>query len=186
MDILLKRLSHNKLKGTIEMDDTFFKQSFKGEKGKSNKLFPKLRGVSHNLIRYTTAISRSNLVVAKFNGYGKNSIEKMNGTFSNVIKNNKDTIVLSDEENAYIDWANTNHIRLIQTNSQIIKHDNKLKNVNSLHSMLKSMIRRTHGVNSKYLDKYVQWVCWSKQISKLSFGSQINTMFEDLCRTYVD
>jgi hypothetical protein len=37
MDVLVKRLTHNKLKGTIEMDDTFFKQSFKGEKGKSNK-----------------------------------------------------------------------------------------------------------------------------------------------------
>jgi hypothetical protein len=28
--------------------------------------------------------------------------------------------------------------------------------------MLKSMIWRTHGVHSKHLDKYVQWVSWCK------------------------
>ena len=185
MDVLVKRLTYNKLKGTIEMDDTFFKQSFKGEKGKSNKTLPKLRGISHNLICYTTAVNRANLVVAKFNGYGKNSIEKMNNVFNGKIKVNSDTIVLTDEENAYIEWAKLNNIHLIQTNAEIVKRDNKLRNVNSLHSMLKSMIKRTHGVHSKYLDKYIQWVCWSKQISKLSFSSQINIMFEDLCRTYV-
>lgn len=76
MDVLDKRLTHNKLKSTIEMDDTFFKQSFKGEKGKSNKMLPKLRGVSHNLICYTTAVNRTNLVVAKFNGYIKTLLKR--------------------------------------------------------------------------------------------------------------
>jgi hypothetical protein len=89
------------------------------------------------------------------------------------------------QKNAYIEWAKLNNIHLIQTNAEIVKRDNKLRNVNSLHSMLKAMIKRTHGVHSKYLNIYIQWVCWSKQISKLLFGSQISTMFEDLCKTYV-
>jgi hypothetical protein len=39
-------------------------------------MLPKLRGVSHNLICYTTAVNRANLVIAKFNGRGKIPLRK--------------------------------------------------------------------------------------------------------------
>jgi hypothetical protein len=54
-----------------------------------------------------------------------------------------------------------------------------------LHAMLKNMIRRTRGVSNKYLDKYVQWVSWCKESSKISFTQQINAMFNDCCRNYI-
>jgi hypothetical protein len=51
--------------------------------------------------------------------------------------------------------------------------------------MLKSMIKRTRSVQSKYLDKYIQWVSWCKQSSRLSFTQQINEMFNDCYKTYI-
>lgn len=183
MSVLVKRLKHNKLTGNIELDDTFFKQSFKGEKGKSNKTLPKLRGISHNLICYTTGIDRANCVVSKFNGMGKNTIEKMQINMSDYFS--KNSTIYSDEELAYREFAKLNNLNLFQINSKLVKEQNKLKHVNSLHSLLKQMMYRTRNVNSKHLDKYVQWVSWCKQSSKLSFAQQINAMFNDCCRTYV-
>lgn len=58
-------LNSNKFKRTIQMNDAFFKQSFKGINGKTNKSLPKLHGVSRNLIYYTTLVDKSNVVVSK-------------------------------------------------------------------------------------------------------------------------
>jgi hypothetical protein len=138
MQVLSKTLKPNKLSGKVEMDDTFFKQSFKGEKGKSNELIPKLRGISHNLICYTTATSNNGAVISQFNGYGKNTIEKMNVAFNNKIE--QQSIIYSDEESAYREFAKTHNLNLVQINSKIVKEQNKLRHINSLHSMLKSMI----------------------------------------------
>jgi hypothetical protein len=155
MNVLKFTLEANKVKGCVEMDDTFFNKSNKGLKGMLLVDKPKLRGVSHNLICYTTAIDKSGAVISVNSGFGKNSINKVSKALENKIENSG-TIIYSDEENAYSEFAKQNGIEIVQVNSKIIKEQNKLRHVNSLHSMLKSMIRRTRGVQDKYLDKYVQ------------------------------
>jgi hypothetical protein len=51
--------------------------------------------------------------------------------------------------------------------------------------MLKTMIRRTRGVGRKYLHRYIQWVAWTKQVTKLSFQKQLDKMFYDCCKSYI-
>jgi hypothetical protein len=100
-------------------------------------------------------VDRSGAVISKFNGYGKDSIEKVSIALKDKIDTNN-ALIYSDEENAYSEFAKQNNIKLVQINSKIIKEQNKLRHVNSLHAMLKSMIKRTRSVQSKYLDKYIQ------------------------------
>jgi hypothetical protein len=157
MTILSNVIKHNKLSGKVELDDTYFKKSEKGLKTKNTTEMiskQKLRGISHNLICYTTAVGSNGAVVSEFNEYGKNTIEKMNMVFSSGFE--PQSTIYSDEELAYREFAKHNNINLVQVNSKVVKKQNKLKHVNSLHAMLKNMIRRTRGVSNKYLDKYVQ------------------------------
>jgi hypothetical protein len=147
------------------MDDTFFNFSFKGKKGQSCQNVEKKAGINNNLICYTTAVDRSGKVVAVFNGMGKNSTEKMESSFKNKVTKSDDTILLTDCEKAYGEFATKEGIKIIQTkadnynrkNAKHIKRGNlNMNSVNSFHSMLKTMIRRTRGVGRKYLHRYIQ------------------------------
>jgi hypothetical protein len=149
----------------IEIDDTFFRFSFKGKKGQSCHDVETKRGISNNLICYTTGVDRSGKVVAIFNGMGKNSTEKMESCFKNMIVKAEDTLLISDCEKAYGEFAQNEGIKIVQTkadnyarkNIKHIKRGNlNINSVNSFHSMLKAMITRTRGVGRKYLHGYIQ------------------------------
>lgn len=179
MAALKSKLENNVLEGNIELDDTFFRRSRKGLKVSIEKL-PTKRGISNNLICYTTAVAQNGAVVSTFNEYGKNTIEKMMDKFSNKIKTG--STVYSDEEKAYAEFCKRNNLKEVSYNSKVVKEKHLLKNISSLHSMLKDKMRDCRGVSNKHLDKYIQWVSWMKESSKISFSQKINAMFNDCCR----
>jgi hypothetical protein len=156
MEIISSLLSNNTIEGIAEVDDKFFSQCYKGFKKMSREKKAKLRGISKDLICTTTFVSLTNRnVLSKVMGYGPNSIERMHRNFDNKV--DKISKLFSDEELSYRKFASENCIKLIQTNSKVVKERNLLKDINCLHNLLAEMFKRTRGVNSYYLNRYIQF-----------------------------
>jgi hypothetical protein len=125
----------------------------------------KKRGISNDLICYTTGVSRGGKVVATYNGMGKNSTDKMEQCFKNKVEYKDDTLLISDCEKSYGEFARNHNVKIIQSKAEnhkckgykhVSRGNLNMNSVNSFHSMLKAMIKRTHGVGRKYLHGYIQ------------------------------
>jgi hypothetical protein len=107
-----------KLQDIIEVDDTYFKKSSKGLKGMKQTKKKALRGISRDKLCFTTGVDRNNNVVCVFNGYGKNSVEKMQKCFSDKIDVEKTMLVLCDKDSAYKTFFDMFRIEIKQSKAE--------------------------------------------------------------------
>lgn len=167
LDALQNMANGVTLNGIVEMDETFFAVSYKGnhEKSKTFQMPRKahkrggethIRGLSREKVCVSCAVNRNGLSIAKVSNLGKISAKNVHGVYDNRISN--DSTVVTDKANAYVNFAKTNNLKLIQLkdgkSKDCIYH---IQHINNYHSLLKRFMRNFNGVSTKYLNNYLVW-----------------------------
>jgi transposase-like protein len=170
LDAVRTNMGIGKLEGIVEMDETFFAESFKGNHMRSNTFtMPrksrkrgkeiKLRGISHEQVCVTTAIDRNDTAVLECVCMGRIRSTDLKRAYNGKI--NSQSIICSDSHKSYIQF--TKDFTLEHVRIKTGKHKNgvyHINHVNALHSNLKEWIRRFKGVATKYLANYLYWFKW--------------------------
>ena len=162
------------LSGIIEMDETFFAESFKGnhkkhnpewvaprDSGKSSKRGKevKYRGISHELLCLATGMDRNGGIVAVPLCMGRATTNALLGVYGGNVE--KGSTVCTDSNSAYRRLAETLSVDLIQIASG--KHKKgvyHINNINSLHNRLKKWLDTRYGIATKYVGNYAYWFNW--------------------------
>lgn len=166
LDALRKMMAGRALDGIVEMDETFFDVSYKGNHKKSDFEMPRaphkrggqthLRGVSHEKVCVPCAISRTGLAYAKSANLGRASAKSIESVFGGIISS--DSTLVTDKHNAYVRFANKGGHELVQLKGkESRKGIYNVQRVNAYHGSLKRLMRNFDGVSTKYLDNYLAW-----------------------------
>jgi len=125
--------------GVIEVDEAFFRESFKGNHKKSTTFImprkPHKRGVKGRM-KYT-------------------DLERL---FTGRIED--ESILCTDSHRSYIRFAKNSGIELQQ-----IKSGKHIQHINAFHSKLKEWMYSFHSVSTKYLVNYMYWFKWLQLFS---------------------
>lgn len=148
--------------GIVEMDETFFLRSEKGEKNLKNRKPRKrggvstLRGISHEQVCVLVARDRNKTTLSKVSCLGHasmNSVDKVVGSLLS-----PSNILCTDAWRAYCKFARAKGMEHYSLKDRhVFKGIYHIQNVNSYHSRMKKWMDRFNGVASKYLDNYLAW-----------------------------
>lgn len=148
--------------GIVEMDETFFLRSEKGEKNLKNRKPRKrggvstLRGISHELVCVLVARDRNKNTLSKVSSLGHVSTERVDKVVGSLLTSNN--ILCTDAWRAYNKYASSKGMEHYSIkDKRVVKGIYHIQNVNSYHSRLKKWMDRFNGVASKYLDNYLAW-----------------------------
>lgn len=160
----LEILSNSKpdsLGGIIEADETYFLQSNKGQRniesprkrgGKAKK-----RGLSSEQVPVLIARDRNkNTISCKLDAVNSSTISE---ALVDVVK--KGSVLCTDGHPVYpsvaLDCGALHKPLNIKAGVKVVEKIYHIQNVNAYDSILKSWIKRFHGVSTKYLQKYLGW-----------------------------
>lgn len=169
LDAIRLYLGMGHLEGIVEMDETFFAESFKGGHQKSGFVLPRpsrkrggevtKRGISSEQVCVATAIDRNGNIVLELLCKGRMTKDDLMRLYDNRL--DKDAILCTDSHKSYIGFA----AKLGLEHKQIPRGKHMLgiyhiQHINSLHSRLKDFIDLFRGVSTKYLGNYLYWFKW--------------------------
>lgn len=155
------------LDGIVEMDETFFAVSYKGNHSKNPGFsMPrephkrgkqiKTRGLSREQVCVPCAANRSGVSVAKASNLGRVSARDIHGIFDGRI--DEDATLITDRMNAYSKFAKDNELDIVQLKGGKAKKGiYNIQHINSYHSRLKRFMLGFCGVSTKYLNNYLVW-----------------------------
>ena len=156
------------LDGTVEADETFFDISYKGNhrsftlprKPHKRGHSIKTKGLSSEKVCVPCAINETGLSYARPGKLGKVSSDCIRKIFSGVIS--PEATLCTDNEKAYISFARSQGIRLVQMDTDCRVTEKKgekygIQRINAYHSRLKGFLLRFRGVATKYLENYLVW-----------------------------
>ena len=88
---------------------------------------------------------------------------------------------LAKEHNAVSDIIPSNTERKAFTTPM----GNSLGDINQIHQQLKSLVGRSHGISTKHLQGYLDWLCYKKYL-KYTYEreDQAKAVYDDLLNTY--
>lgn len=174
LDALTNIMKNVTLDGIVEADEKYFPKSYKGNhrgnpKHKHTKapfLIPRRthvrggmtekRGISSEQVCVPCAVNKDGQSVAMPVKMGKPIPEAIHKVFDGRITSN--SILCTDGEKSYIQFADDNKIELIQIKGGKGKVGNyHIQHINSYHSILDKFIDKFKGVSSKYLGNYIVW-----------------------------
>jgi len=196
LDAVRTSLGVGNLEGIVEMDETFFAESFKGNHRKSKTfIMPrksrkrgkevKLRGISHEQVCVTSAIDRNENIVLECACMGRIRAVDLKRAYNDKI--NSQSIICSDSHKSYIQF--TKDFALEHVRIKTGKHKNgvyHINHVNALHSNLKEWIRRFKGVATKYLANYLYWFKWLENTKQDKDVLRMRTLVLDSVSEAVD
>lgn len=195
------KVNQQQLSGQIEMDATYGKINLSGTRPENMPRISKkrgshapvvgerksLKGPSHHKICIVTAIDESDNIVYKVTGLGQESIskyEKIRDCLSDV------TMIISDKSHSIQNFARTHNMKSdaipVKPNE---KHyttplGNSLGDVNQLHQELKELVRVRHGISSRHLQGYLDWIAYTKKLGyTLERGDQAAQVIRDMRET---
>ncbi|MCM3612679.1 IS1595 family transposase [Planococcus sp. MERTA32b] len=160
----LNQMELSAFQGIVEMDETYFLYSEKGQRKIGNRKprkrggSAKKRGISNEQVCVLVARDRDKLTYSQTLGMGrltKVQLEKAIGP-----KLSNENILCTDSWRAFKTYATGKGMVIHQ-----FKSDGKVRtkglyhiqNVNNYHRRLKGWIQRFNGVATKYLDNYLTW-----------------------------
>lgn len=159
------------LRGIVEADETFFNVSFKGNHSKSSRfVMPReahkrggevhRKGLSSDKVCVPCAISDAGISFSRPGKLGKVSSECVERILGERIA--PESILCTDHERAYRNYAEINHLHLIQTGTdrRITIQGGQVygvQRINAYHNRLKVFLRSFHGVSTKHLGNYLVW-----------------------------
>ena len=160
---LVEKDKPERLTGIVEADETFFKESFKGQKkdlprpARKRGTKAKKRGTSEEykpvlIMRDRAGATREELL------RGTNT-EEISGALRPVV--DREAVLCADGGAAYRLFAKAEGITLKAVNLsggiRVVESVFHIQNVNAYHSRLKSWMRRFHGVSTRHLPNYLGW-----------------------------
>lgn len=152
-----------KLGDLVEADETFVLESEKGSRHITRK--PRrhgskasTRGISHEQYCVCVATDRNHKIVAKCVNRAKPSSQDIENALGKHIEDN--TVFQCDGAAAYNRLIESKHCKKIV----LVTHESydkvhHLNTVNALHSRFQDMIKKFHGIASKYLNRYAALFC---------------------------
>ena len=166
-------VENERVTGTVQLDASYTKINLKGTKPKNMPRYSKKRGngsaysgISHHKICIVTAIDSMDNMFLKITGLGAESFTKYD---SCKYKFEEPTLIVSDSKASIQQFAN----ELGVTNDKIptmpngkrytTNLGNHLGDLNQLDSELSSLITRTHGVSTRFLQDYLNFISYKKQ-----------------------
>lgn len=176
LDAIRQFMGVGSVGGVIEVDEVFFRESFKGNH-RGNKSFVmrrqsykrgvkgsksaegRKRGISQSQVCVVSAIDRTGNIMIELACMGRIRHTDLERLFSNRIDD--DSIICSDSHRSYIRFAGNLGVELHQIRPG--KHKEgvyHIQHINALHSKLKKWIRGFNGVATKYLANYMYWFKW--------------------------
>jgi hypothetical protein len=171
LDTLGELTERTYLTGIVEADETFFNVSYKGNHKRSRHFsMPRkahkrgndirVKGLSEEKVCVPCAVSDTGISYSKPGKLGKISSECINRVLGKKIAPH--ATLCTDKERAYLDFACTNDLKLIQmdTDCRTTLKDGRtydIQRINAYHSRLKTFIRGFHGVSTKHLGNYTVW-----------------------------
>lgn len=169
------------LSGLIEFDPVYTKINLKGTKpGNMPRLSKKrgshkasssgknLRGLSHHKICLISAVDEKDSFLLKIAGLGQESCEKFL-PFRKQFR--KGSTLVCDEKTSTVLFCEKCHL---QTDVIINKpgkkvylslKGNSLSSINQLHQQLSELIREKHGVSTRHLQNYLDWMVFLKNLT---------------------
>lgn len=163
--------------GVIEVDETFFRESFKGNhkkassfvmprksyhrgiKGPNSDGEKRRRGISNDQICVVCAIDRIGNIITELTCKGRIKHTDLERLFRNRIED--DSILCTDSLKSYTKFANDLGIEIHQVKAG--KHKEgvyHIQHVNAFHSKLKGWMYKFRGVSTKHLANYMYWFKW--------------------------
>lgn len=155
--------------GVVEMDETFYPLSYKGNHKKSGFKMPRparkrgkqvqLRGISNDQVCVASAIDRNGNIILESVCAGRIKTKDLARLYKSRIDEN--SIICTDSHRSYTRFAKDLGLDHKQIKSG--HHKNgiyHINHINSLHSRLKLWTRRFRGVSTKYLPNYLSWYKW--------------------------
>ena len=193
------KMAEVNLAGLIEMDATYTKINLSGTKQqnmpriskKRGKNIPivgeikSLRGPNHHKICIATAVDEHDNMLFKVIGLGEESEEKYN-KLGNRFTDGK--TIVSDSCRSVINFAKAHGMKsdFIPTKPSgkcfTTPLGNSLGDVNELHQELKDLIRFSHGISTRHLPGYLDWISYTKMLHYTTpREDQARKVYKDLC-----
>lgn len=199
------------LSGVTELDATYTKINLKGTKKenmpraskvrgkhKTSLISKNLAGLSHHKVSIITAIDEHDNILYRVGGLGNESLEqymKYKSSFRNVTK------VISDSSKGIQQFVQVLKVQHDQipciANQQryTTANGDSLGDVNELHTELKNLMRNHHGISTRHLQAYLDWITICKKLKytveakRRSLVSYMDTAFckaevttQDICK----
>ena len=161
LDALQNMANSVQLNGIVEVDETFFSISYKGNRNLPRKAHKRggevhLRGLSREKVCVPCAVNRNGLSIAKISSLGKVSTQAIHEVYDGRIE--QDSTIVTDKARAYIRFAETNELNLVQLKNGVAKKGiYNIQHINNYHSRLKKFMNNFNGVSTKYLNNYLIW-----------------------------
>ncbi|MCY4128228.1 MAG: IS1595 family transposase [Gammaproteobacteria bacterium] len=151
--------------GVVEMDETFFAESAKGDRTLRRRRPPRKRGglrgqrgLSHAQQPIMTAVARGGETYA-WHSFATGAVSV---TVTMRSRTNPDTVIVSDAHRSYA--AATRQLErphevINRSHGERVRGRWHLNTVNNRHQTMKTTLNRWHrGVGTKYLDNYMNWL----------------------------
>lgn len=167
------------LHGEVELDPTYTSINLKGTKPdnmprfskhrgksrlhKSSKDTKKLNGLSHHKVCIVTAIDEHDNMLYHVGGLGRESFEILNQFADHFAP--EDTII-SDDSHSIQTFVSENNFKsdVIPSNAKSTPKGNTVASVNEMHTELKQLIRWKHGISTRHLQGYLDWIVLVKKL----------------------
>jgi transposase-like protein len=185
----LRSLGFLGLKGIVESDETFFKESFKGRKVEDRE--PKerggrdpKRGISGLKIAVVVAQDRNGQVVVQKAGRGRVRAEEIDTVIGEYI--DPSALLCTDTATNYKKFALVKGLKHetinVSKEGYVKKGIYHVQHVNNFHKRLGEWMDRFNGVATKYLDNYLYWFKFLEQNKKLPTNERVKGMLLGSCQ----
>lgn len=166
LDVLNITLKQDVVDGIIEVDETYVRESFKGNHTRGSRFImpreprkrgkSKYRGISHEQVCIESAIDRKGNLIIGAVGTGRITTEQIVNFFEGRI--GSDVTMCTDSHKSYMSIVKDLPISIKQIpRGKRINGVYHIQHINSLHSTFKTWIRGFNGVATKYLNNYLSW-----------------------------
>ena len=170
------KLENIQLLGQTELDSTYAKINLSGTRPENMPRYSKkrgkqmpvigehdaLRGLSHHKVCIASAIDEHDNILYRVSGLGKESFEKYEQFCDHFTDVN---MIISDEDTSISAFARSHKKKLdtVPSGKHTTKNGNSLGDVNQLHQTLKDLSRCKHGVSTRHLPGYLNWISYLKR-----------------------
>lgn len=179
------------LSGIVEADETYFKESFKGNHSKSKTFtMPRVsrkngkisvRGLSKLLVCVLCAQDRNGHLIIVPACKGRISTNKITSILDGHLS--KTSTFCTDLHKSYMGFtANVGikHVRVLPMKSKGMVYN--IQHINAVHSNIKTFMAPFKGVATKYLSNYMNWYMLNSQIKDWSLKSQITYFLQKVSK----
>lgn len=169
-----ENISNVKLNGLIEVDSQYTKINLKGTKHKNMPRYSKKRGgtsaysgVSHHKICLVTAIDENDNALFRISGLGSESLDKYMKYKDYFIQG---STLISDSKSSIKNFAKQIKCKIEQIpviankKKYTTKNNHTISDVNQIHSEFKNLITKKHGISTRHLQDYLNWLIFTKKI----------------------